>query len=148
MGRTTAPNNSVKPTNMRTCPECNRRFTRRNQRHACGTGNRADVLRNRPPEVVKLYAALEKFAKSLGPVEFVTRDRYVLLRSNRIFADAVIMSDALRLAIHLPRKAEHKLFMKVGSDRRHVTHVAKLRAMEELESMKPFLREAYEHSIA
>ncbi|MGH9202473.1 MAG: DUF5655 domain-containing protein, partial [Vicinamibacterales bacterium] len=73
------------------------------------------VLRNRPPEVVKLYAALEKFAKSLGPVEFVTRERYVLLRSNRIFADAVIMSDALRLAIHLPRKAEHKLFMKVAS---------------------------------
>jgi predicted transport protein len=130
-----------------TCPRCNRQFTRKNQRHACGTGDRAEVLRNRPPEVVELYAALEKFAKSLGPVEFVTRDRYVLLRSNRIFADAVIMSDALRLAIHLPRKAEHKLFIKVGADRRHVTHVAKLRAMEELKSMKPFLREAYEHSI-
>lgn len=130
------------------CPKCNRRFTRKNQRHACGTGDRADVLRNRPPEVVNLYAALEKFVKSLGPVEFVMRDRYVLLRSNRIFADAVIMSDALRLAIHLPRTAEHKLFMKVASDRRHVTHVAKLRAIEELESMKPFLREAYEHSIS
>ena len=130
------------------CPKCNRQFTRKNQRHACGTGDRADVLRNRPPEVVKLYAALEKFAKSLGPVEFVTRERYVLLRSNRIFADAVIMSDALRLAIHLPRKEEHKLFMKVASDRRHVTHVAKLRAIAELESMKPFLRKAYEHSIS
>jgi predicted transport protein len=133
---------------MWTCPKCNRRFTRKNQRHACGTGDRADVLRNRSPEVVKLFAALEKFAKSLGAVEFVTRDRYVLLRSTRIFADAVIMSDALRLAIHLPRKAEHKLFIKVGSDRRHVTHVAKLRAIEELESMKPFLREAFEHSIS
>jgi predicted transport protein len=133
---------------MWTCPECGRQFTRKNQRHACGTGDRADVLRNRPPEVVELYAALEEFAKSLGPVEFVTRDRYVLLRSHRIFADAVIMSDALRLAIHLPRKAEHELFIKVGSDRRHVTHVAKLRAMEELEAMKPFLREAYEHSAS
>jgi predicted transport protein len=131
-----------------TCPRCNRQFTRKNQRHACGTGDRADVLRNRPPEVVKLYAALEKFVKSLGPVEFVTRERYVLLRSNRIFADAVIMSDALRLAIHLPRKAEHKLFIKVGLDRKHVTHVAKLRAIDELESMKPFLRESYEHSIS
>lgn len=133
-------------TNTWTCPKCNRQFTRKNQRHACGTGDRADVLRNRPPEVVKLYAALEKFAKSLGPVEFVTRERYVLLRSQRIFADAVIMSDALRLAIHLPRKAEHKLFIKVGAERKHVTHVAKLRAMEELESMRPFLREAYEHA--
>ncbi len=130
------------------CPKCNRRFTRKNQRHAYGTGDRAEVVRNRPPEVVKLYATLEKFAKSLGPVEFVARERYVLLRSKRIFADAVIMSEALRLAIHLPRTAEHKLFIEVGSDRRHVTHVAKLRAMEELESMKPFLREAYEHSIS
>lgn len=105
-------------------------------------------MRNRPPEVVALYAALEKFARSLGPVEFVTRERYVLLRSQRIFADAVIMSDAIRLAIHLARKAEHKLFIKVVSDRRRVTHVTKLHAIEELESMKPFLREAYEHSLA
>ena len=118
------------------------------KRHACGTGDRADVLRNRPPEVVRLYAALERFAKSLGPVELVTRERYVLLRSDRIFADAVIMPDALRLAIHLPRKADHKRFMKVVTDRKHATHVAKLRAMEELESLKPLLREAYEHSIS
>jgi predicted transport protein len=130
------------------CPKCNRGFTRKNQRHACGTGNRADVLRNRPPEVVNLYAALEQFAKSLGPVELVTRERYVLLRSDRIFADVVIMSDALRLAIHLPRKAEHELFIKVAADRNHVTHVAKLHAVEELESLEPFLREAYEHSIS
>ena len=131
-----------------TCPKCKRRFTRKNQRHACGTGDRADVLRNRPPELVELYAALETFAKSLGPVEFVTRERYVLLRSNRIFADLIIMSDALRIAIHLSRKVENKLFVKVRSDRRQVTHVAKLHDMEELEAMKPFLREAYEYSIS
>lgn len=131
-----------------TCPHCSRQFTRKNQRHACGTGDRGDVLRNRPPELVELYVALEKLAKSLGPVELVTRERYVLLRSQRIFADAVIMSDAIRLAIHLARKTEHKLFFKVVSDRKRVTHVSKLRDMQELESMEPFLREAYEHSIS
>ena len=130
------------------CPKCKRRFTRKNQRHACGTGERADVLRNRPPEIVALYAALEKFVKSLGPVEFVTRERYVLLRSNRIFADLVIMSDALRLAIHLSRKVHHPLFIKTGADRKQVTHVAKLHSLDEFEPMKPFLREAYEYSIA
>ncbi len=135
-------------TSMWACPVCSRRFTRRNQRHACGTGNRADILRNRPPEVVRLYAALETFAQSLGPVEFVTRERYVLLRSNRIFADAVIQSDALRLAIHLPRRVEHELFVKIASDRNQITHVATLRTMGELESMKSFLREAYAHSVA
>jgi predicted transport protein len=130
------------------CPKCKRRFTRKNQRHACGTGDRAEVLRNRPPEIVELFAALETFAKALGPVEFVTRERYVLLRSNRIFADLVIMSDALRLAIHLSRKVENRLFIKIGSNRRQVTHVAKLRSRKELEIMKPFLREAYEYSIS
>jgi len=98
------------------CPKCKRLFTRKNQRHACGTGDRGAVLRNRPPEVVALYEALEAFAKSLGRVEFVTRERYVLLRSTRIFADLVIMSDALRLAIHLSRRVENRLFVKIGSE--------------------------------
>lgn len=128
------------------CPQCERRFARKNQRHACGTGHRADVLRNRPQEVIELYTALETFAKSLGAVELVTRERYVLLRTTRIFADAVLMSDALRLAIHLPRKVEHGLFIKVGSDRRQVTHVAKLRCMKDLDEMKPLLREAHQYS--
>lgn len=133
---------------MWTCEKCTRRFTRKNQRHACGTGSREEVLRNRPPEVIRLYAGLEKFAKSLGAVEIVTRGRYVLLRGDRVFGDAVIMSDAVRLAIHLPRKAEHNLFIKTVSDRRHVTHVAKLRTEDELHSMEPFLREAYAYSIS
>ena len=95
-----------------------------------------------------LYEALERFARSLGPVELVTRERYVLFRSNRIFADAVVMSDGLRLAIHLPRKVHHRLFMKVGTDRKQVTHVAKLHDIEELKAMTTFLREAYEYSIS
>ncbi|RYG98367.1 MAG: hypothetical protein EON58_07370 [Alphaproteobacteria bacterium] len=129
------------------CPECKRQFTRRNQRHACGTGDRSDVLRNRPTWLIELYESLEKFAESLGPVEFVTRDRYVLIRSQRIFADATIMADALRVAIHLERAPDHELFFKVASDGKQVTVVAKLRAVEELEALKPFLREAYERSI-
>lgn len=137
----------AKPTPW-TCPKCQRRFTRTNQRHACGTGDRAEVLRNRPPEIVELYATLETFVKSLGPVEFVTRDRYVLLRTNRIFADLVIMPDAIRLVIHLSRKVEHEQFIKVAADRRHVSHVVKLHNEDEFEAMKPFLREAYEYSLS
>ena len=107
-----------------TCPDCGRKFTRPSQRHACGTGNRAEVLRNRPRELVDLYGKLEKFVKTLGPVEFVTRERYVLLRTRRIFADLNIMTDCLRIAIHLQGEQKHKLFIKVAADRKHVTHVA------------------------
>jgi hypothetical protein len=129
-----------------TCPRCKRRFTRANQRHACGTGDRAAVLKNRPRALVRLYEALERFAKSLGPVELVARERYVLLRTNRIFTDLVIMSDALRVAIHLPRKVPSPQFVKVAVGRRHVTHVAMLRKLEELEPLKPLLQEAYDYS--
>jgi predicted transport protein len=130
------------------CPQCKRRFTRRNQRHACGTSDGTDVLRNRSPELVETYLTLEKLLKAFGDVELVKRDRYVLFRSARIFADVVIMSDAVRLAFHLSRQVAHESFVKVVRDRRHVTHVVKLQGVEQVRAMEGFLREAYEFSIS
>jgi predicted transport protein len=106
------------------------------------------VLRNRAPALVETYLALEKLLKTFGNVELVMRDRYVLFRSARIFADVVIMSDAVRLAIHLPRQVAHELFVKVVRDRRQVTHVAKLYEAEQVPALKDFLREAYEFSLS
>lgn len=132
---------------MWTCPRCKRMFTRSNQRHVCGVGTMAEVFRDRPEEVVALYGALQDFVNSLGPVEFVARERYVLLRSRRVFADMGIMTDAIRLAIHLDRTVGHDLFFKIAADQKSVTHVAKLRLQQDIEEMKPFLREAYELSL-
>jgi hypothetical protein len=132
---------------MWTCPRCKRAFTRTNQRHACGTGDRADVTRNRPPAIVALVASIEAFAKSLGPVELVARERYVLLRSVKIFADLVVMTDAVRVAVHLGRKVADPMFFKVVADRRHVTHVAMIKTDKQLAALRPLLREAYEFSI-
>jgi predicted transport protein len=130
------------------CPQCKRRFARANQRHACGTGDRSQVLRNRPQALVALYLELEEFLGTLGKIEIVARERYVLFRSTRIFADLTVMTDSLRLVIHLSRRAEHRLFEKVVSDRRQVSHVVKLHDSRELDAMKPFLREAHQHSIS
>jgi hypothetical protein len=107
------------------------------------------VIRGRPEPLVQLLSAIEGFGRSLGPVEIVARERYVLLRSTRIFADLVMMSDALRIAIHLRRKVPHPLFFKVGAnDRGGITHVAKIRNYQELESLKTYLKEAYVVSLA
>jgi predicted transport protein len=130
------------------CPKCKRRFSRVNQRHACGVGDVSGVLRGRSPELGATLRALERLAKTLGKIELVARERYVLFRSRRIFADVVIMSDAVRLAIHLPRKVEHAMFEKVVADRRHVTHVVKLRAAKQVAAVKELLKEAYDFSIA
>jgi len=105
-------------------------------------------LRNRPDAIVHLYAAVEAFAKSLGPIEIVARERYVLLRSTRIFADLVIMSDAVRIAVHLGRKVDHPLFFKVVTDRKKVTHVAKLKTSADFRTLRSYLKEAYDTSLA
>lgn len=129
------------------CPKCRRAFTQTNQRHACGTGNRDAVLRNRSPELVRLYEAVEAFAKSLGPIEIVTRDRYVLLRSARIFADLVMMTDAVRVAVHVRRPLTDSLFFKVATDGKKVTGVTKLQTEKELKRLLPYLKEAYDASL-
>lgn len=130
-----------------TCPKCGRAFKRDNQRHACGTGDRAGVLRNRPDNLVKVYDAIEKYAKSLGDIEVVARERYVLLRSSRIFTDLVIMTDAVRVAVHLGRKVDDPIFSKIVKDKRHVTHVVKLQEPKDVRSIKRYVKEAYDFSL-
>jgi hypothetical protein len=39
--------------------------------------------------------------KGFGRAEVVTRNRYALFRTTRIFADLTVMRDALRVVIHL-----------------------------------------------
>jgi IS4 transposase len=55
-------------------PKCGRRSTRKNHRHACGTGDREYVLRNRRQEIVEPYGALENFVESLEAWTYLTND--------------------------------------------------------------------------
>jgi DNA-directed RNA polymerase subunit RPC12/RpoP len=129
------------------CPRCGRAFTQVNQRHACGTGNSKVVLRDRPEALARIYASIEAFAQTLGPIEIVARERYVLLRSVRIFADLVIMTDAVRIAVHLRRRVADPQFFKVVGDAKKVTHVAKLQTAADVNAIKPYLKEAYAASL-
>lgn len=130
------------------CPECEREFSRLNQRHVCGIGNAADVLRNRPQAIVEVFQAINNLVQQLGPIEMVARDRYVLFRSVRIFADLTIMKDAVRIAIHVGRRIDHPVFIKVVDDGRQFTHVVKIDDVAQLTAIEPLLKEAYEFSLA
>lgn len=136
------------PSELWRCPECSRSFTQTNQRHACGTGDRSEVLRQRPDAIVRLYETIETFAKSLGPIEIVARERYVLFRSVRIFADLVIMANAVRVAVHLGRRLDDPVFFKVVSDDKKVTHVAKLETAKDFRAIRAYVEEAYAFSLA
>lgn len=126
------------------CPQCGRNFRRAGQRHACGTGDASSLLKDRPPSLSALYAKLEVTVRRFGGVEVVTRDRYALFRTTRIFADLTVMRDALRLVIHLDRRATGTQFLKVGRHGKRVSHVVLLRTGAELRPIVPLLREAFE----
>ncbi len=129
------------------CPTCGRTFARANQGHTCGTGDGSDVTRGRPDSIVRTYAALEATVRALGEIEIVARDRSVLFRTVRIFADLSVMTDAVRIAIHLARTVEDPRFIKVVADRNKVTHVAKLRSADDVAAVAAYLREAYAVSL-
>jgi hypothetical protein len=95
---------------------------------------------------VELFAALEQQAKSIGPVEFIARERYIILRSKHIFADVIILADCLRIVIHLPKLVRHPLFRKINAERQWVSHAAKVRNPAELEQLHPFLHAAWAYA--
>jgi hypothetical protein len=130
------------------CPQCSRTFRQVNQRHACGVGNTATLLKNRPPALAELYRKLETTVKGFGDVEVVSRDRYALFRTTRIFTDLTVMSDALRVVIHLDHKADAPHFIKVGASGKRVSHVALVRTAADLRVLVPFLREAFDLSMS
>jgi hypothetical protein len=129
------------------CPQCLRIFRQVNQRHACGVGSPDALLKNRPAALVDLYRRLEATVKAFGGVEVVTRNRYALFRTTRIFADLTVMRDALRVVIHLDRKVAAPYFVKVAPGDKRVAHVALVRTVTELGVITPFLLEAFKASL-
>jgi hypothetical protein len=77
----------------------------------------------------------------------VTRDRYALFRTTRIFADLTVTRDALRVVVHLARKVLAPHFVKSGPSGSRVAHVTFLRTAAELRTVMPFLREAFDLAV-
>ena len=126
------------------CPRCDRAFRRVNQRHACGVGSAASLVRGRPAALADLYRHLETTVRTFGDVEIVARDRYALFRTTRIFADLTVTRDALRIVIHLARIVKMPHFVKIGKEGKRVSHVAFVRTAQDLLQIVPFRREAHD----
>jgi predicted transport protein len=105
------------------------------------------LLRGRPPALVDLYRTLENTVRSFGEVEVVTRDRYALFRTTRIFADLTVTRDALRVVVHLGRRVSAPYFIKTGPSGNRVSHVVLVRTAEELRAVMPFVREAFDLAV-
>jgi predicted transport protein len=119
-----------------------------NQRHACGVGSAETLLKGRPPALADLYRKLETTVRGFGKVEVVTRDRYALFRTTRIFADLTVVRDALRVVVHLGRKASAPCLIKIGPSGNRVSHVGLVRTAADLRAVMPFLREAFDLAVS
>jgi predicted transport protein len=106
------------------------------------------LLKGRPPALTDLYRKLETTVKSFGEVEVVTRDRYALFRTTRIFADLTVTRDALRVVVHLGRKVSAPHFVKSGPAGNSVSHVALVRTAKDLRTVMPFVREASDLAVS
>jgi predicted transport protein len=102
------------------------------------------LLKGRPAALADVYRTLETTVRGLGEVEVVTRDRYALFRTTRIFADLTVTRDALRVVVHLGRKVSAPYFIKAGPSGNRVAHVVLVRTAEDLRTVMPFLREAFD----
>jgi predicted transport protein len=106
------------------------------------------LLKGRTPALADLYRKLETTVRAFGEVEVVTRNRYALFRTTRIFADLTVRRDALRVVIHLGRKAGAPCFSKIGPSGNRVSHVALVRTAKDLRTIIPFLREAFALAVS
>jgi predicted transport protein len=106
------------------------------------------LLKGRPAALADLYRKLESTVRGFGDVEVVTRDRYALFRTTRIFADLTVMRDALRVVVHLNRKANARCFIKIGQSGKRISHVALVQTAGDLRTMIPFLREAFDLAVS
>jgi hypothetical protein len=106
------------------------------------------VLRDRPAVLVQIYELIEAYAKTLGPIEMVTRQRYGLFRSVSIFADLTVMVSCVRPVIHLRRRVAALAFFKiVTGEKMAMSHVAKLTTPAEWKAVKSYFEEAYRVSL-
>ena len=105
------------------------------------------MLKSRPPALTDLYRKLETTVRGFGDVEVVTRNRYALFRTTRIFADLTVMRDALRVVVHLGRKVSEPFFIKSGPSGKRVSLVVLVRTAEDLRQVIPFLREAFDLAV-
>jgi hypothetical protein len=80
--------------------------------------------------------------------EAITRNRYALFRTTRIFAELTVTRDALRVVVHLGRKASAPCFVKIVQGDNRVSHVAVVWTAEDLRTIIPFLLEAFDLAVS
>jgi Domain of unknown function (DUF5655) len=129
-----------------TCPECGRRFSRRNQSHTCAPGmSREAYFRTGPPVEREIFEAVERHVASLGPLHIEYVSVGIFLKRARTFAELRPMRGRTRLSFLLSRRVTHPRFVRTDHGRggRSACFVDLHDAAEVDEEVRDWLTEAY-----
>jgi hypothetical protein len=122
------PRASRQPGTRWKCPECRRQFGRKNQSHECTpSGTIADFFAARPPEQRKIYDAIVKHLKTVGPILIDPVKVCIMFKRTRSFAEVRSKKHSLVLAMLLSRRATHpKLGRTLKLSANRVAHFIEL----------------------
>jgi hypothetical protein len=138
--------NGTEPRPLWTCPRCRRQFKNRNQAHSCGQFNVAQLLEDKPPEVVELYDRLAELVLGCGAVVVAPTKTRVLFKVRTVFATVAVANNWLDLLFILGRRLRHRRIKKAQEEYPGIVHFLRIEKAEDLDDdLARWLQEAYDH---
>jgi hypothetical protein len=137
---------SAQPRSLWTCPQCRRQFKNRNQAHSCGQFSIAQLLEDKPPEVVELYDRLAEVVLRCGEVVVAPTKTRVLFKVRTVFATVAVANHWLDLVLVLGRRLRHRRIKKAQEEYPGIVHFLRIEKEEDLDDeLASWLQEAYDH---
>ncbi|MGH9259244.1 MAG: DUF5655 domain-containing protein [Acidimicrobiales bacterium] len=129
-----------------TCPECHRRFGRRNQGHECAPAMSLDEYFATGPERERpIFEAVMAHLDTIGPVHVEPVSVGIFLKRSRRFAELRTMVRWVALSFSLPHPVDSpKIARRVAVSGHRTWYVVKLRSADDVDDdVRAWLAEAY-----
>lgn len=129
-----------------TCPECKRRFGRRNQGHECAPAMTLErYLSTGPDRERPIFDAVMAHLDSVGPVHVEPVSVGIFLKRSRSFAELRPMVRWVALSFSLPRRlTSSRIARRPMSGGGHTWHVVNLRTAADVDDeVRDWLTESY-----
>lgn len=134
-----------------TCPDCGRRFGRKNQSHGCAPEQSLDAyFATRPATLRRVFDAIARQLARSGEVRVEAVTACVMFKRSRTFAEVRAKRDRLVLIFLLSRVVEHpKITRTLRLSAHRTAHFVDLaRAADVDRDVRGWLAEAYACSPA
>jgi hypothetical protein len=125
------------------CPECGKRFARREQRHSCGVVSLAHHFRGRPRSRALFEAFRAAVEDAAGPARLSVAKTRIGFLARITFAAVTPRREYLRAGFLLPRRSDSPRFVQVEHIPPYWVHTLRIRHESDIDpELRAWLREA------